>query len=102
MEPIQPIHVTDEYTPYSIIPMMYPTNGTLLSDWPEYLSQRTYRFVAFSSVTHLLIGRRHLKSFALIYTWASEGSLLIVMGFNYVNYFFTNGRVSNVPTDVST
>lgn len=76
MEPIQPIHVTDEYTPYSIIPMMYPTNGTLLSDWPEYLSQRTYRFVAFSSVTHLLIGWRHLNSFALIYTW--------VMGFNSV------------------
>ncbi|XP_062586569.1 PAN2-PAN3 deadenylation complex catalytic subunit PAN2-like [Saccostrea cucullata] len=43
IEPIQPIHITDEYTPYSIIPMMYPTNGTLLSDWPEYLSQRTYR-----------------------------------------------------------
>lgn len=43
IDPIQPIHVTDEYTPYSIIPMMYPTNGTLLSDWPEYLSQRTYR-----------------------------------------------------------
>lgn len=45
IDPIQPIHVTDEYTPYSIIPMMYPTNGTLLSDWPEYLSQRTYRSV---------------------------------------------------------
>lgn len=50
IDPIQPIHVTDEYTPYSIIPMMYPTNGTLLSDWPDFLSQRTYRSVLQSNL----------------------------------------------------
>lgn len=50
IDPIQPIHVTDEYTPYSIIPMMYPTNGTLLSDWPDFLSQRTYRSVQQSNL----------------------------------------------------
>ncbi|KAK3103914.1 hypothetical protein FSP39_022867 [Pinctada imbricata] len=43
LEPLQPIHINDEITPYSIIPMMYPSNGTLLSDWPQQLSNRVYR-----------------------------------------------------------
>ncbi|XP_064614568.1 LOW QUALITY PROTEIN: PAN2-PAN3 deadenylation complex catalytic subunit PAN2-like [Liolophura sinensis] len=42
-DPHQPIHINDELTPLSIIPMQYPTQGTLLSDWPHYLCQKVYR-----------------------------------------------------------
>ncbi|ESO96381.1 hypothetical protein LOTGIDRAFT_143977 [Lottia gigantea] len=43
VEHIDPIHIMDERTPYSIIPMMYPSNGHLLSDWPHHLTQQVYR-----------------------------------------------------------
>lgn len=43
LEPLQHISITDELTPLSIIPMVYPTNGTLLSDWPDHFCERTYR-----------------------------------------------------------
>ncbi|KAJ8313873.1 hypothetical protein KUTeg_008434 [Tegillarca granosa] len=43
VEHLQPIHISDELTPLSIIPMMYPVNGTLLSDWPPELCQKVYR-----------------------------------------------------------
>ncbi|XP_023932627.1 PAN2-PAN3 deadenylation complex catalytic subunit PAN2-like [Lingula anatina] len=42
--PLQPISITDELTPYAIIPMPYPDSSQkLLSDWPEHLCQRVYR-----------------------------------------------------------
>ncbi|KAK6190508.1 hypothetical protein SNE40_002365 [Patella caerulea] len=37
------IHIMDERTPYSLIPMIYPTNGHLISDWPMHLAQKIYR-----------------------------------------------------------
>ncbi|XP_041365358.1 PAN2-PAN3 deadenylation complex catalytic subunit Pan2-like isoform X2 [Gigantopelta aegis] len=43
VQPLPPIHIDDEMTPYSVIPMIYPTNGHLMSDWPVGMCKREYR-----------------------------------------------------------
>ncbi|KAK3589026.1 hypothetical protein CHS0354_007971 [Potamilus streckersoni] len=43
VEPVPPIHIRDELTPLSVIPMTYPRSGRLLSDWPEHLCKKVYR-----------------------------------------------------------
>jgi PAB-dependent poly(A)-specific ribonuclease subunit 2 len=40
---MQFMHINDEMTPYSVVPMVYPPNGKLLSDWPDQLTQNVYR-----------------------------------------------------------
>ncbi|VDI60303.1 PAB-dependent poly(A)-specific ribonuclease subunit 2 [Mytilus galloprovincialis] len=42
-EQLQYMHINDEMTPYSVIPMCYPENGKMLSDWPDHLAQNVYR-----------------------------------------------------------
>lgn len=42
-EAMQFMHINDEITPYSVVPMVYPPNGKLLSDWPDQLTQNVYR-----------------------------------------------------------
>ncbi|XP_074658834.1 PAN2-PAN3 deadenylation complex catalytic subunit PAN2-like [Tubulanus polymorphus] len=43
VESLQALHINDEVTPYSLVPMQYPTQGKLLSDMPDYLLEKTYR-----------------------------------------------------------
>ncbi|GAB6030538.1 poly(A)-specific ribonuclease [Chamberlinius hualienensis] len=43
IEPIQPIHIDDEITPLSTIPMFYSGHEKLASDWPSELTKVTYR-----------------------------------------------------------
>ncbi|KAL3831819.1 hypothetical protein ACJMK2_023521 [Sinanodonta woodiana] len=43
VEPVPPIHITDQLTPFSLIPITYPRTGRLLSDWPDHLCKKVYR-----------------------------------------------------------
>ncbi|XP_048246742.1 PAN2-PAN3 deadenylation complex catalytic subunit Pan2-like isoform X1 [Haliotis rufescens] len=43
VEPVQSIHINDELAPVSMVPMVYPPSGQLLSDWQTNLSARKYR-----------------------------------------------------------
>jgi hypothetical protein len=43
VEPLQPFTFSDEITPYGIIPMQYPTQGKMFSQWPDCLSKMVYR-----------------------------------------------------------
>ncbi|CAL1534072.1 unnamed protein product [Lymnaea stagnalis] len=43
VEPYDPIDINDELAAYSGIPMPYPPQGPLVSDFPEHMMARTYR-----------------------------------------------------------
>lgn len=43
VESLQPIAFDDDLTPFSTIPVMY-TGHPLLSDWPEELLKKIYRY----------------------------------------------------------
>ena len=42
---LEPISIEDPLAAYSSVPMPYPGHGTLVSDFPEEMMARTYRFV---------------------------------------------------------
>ncbi|XP_064647285.1 PAN2-PAN3 deadenylation complex catalytic subunit PAN2-like isoform X2 [Lineus longissimus] len=43
VEPLQPFQFNDEITPYGIIPMQYPAQGKMFSQYPDYLQKMVYR-----------------------------------------------------------
>lgn len=45
VEPVHPIHINDELTSLSTIPMPICKTGKLLSDWPEEFLKVSYRYI---------------------------------------------------------
>lgn len=43
VESFNPMHINDELAPFASIPMTYPSEGTLFSDWPAHLCRKVYR-----------------------------------------------------------
>ncbi|XP_059172489.1 PAN2-PAN3 deadenylation complex catalytic subunit Pan2-like isoform X2 [Physella acuta] len=43
IESLEPIDINDELAAYSAVPMPYPAQGPLVSDFPEHMMARTYR-----------------------------------------------------------
>ena len=49
-----PIHIRDVFTPYSSIPMVYPSGGVKLSsDWPPELCSTVYRYSHMRTLSKL-------------------------------------------------
>lgn len=48
--PLRGIHITDDLASLSTVPMIYPVNEPLLSDWPSSMTAKIYRYVSLDNI----------------------------------------------------